>query len=207
MARGRPGKLTPEVQEKILEAIRDGNYYEAACAYAGITYRTFRYWMERGEEEADELQKPAWITSTEASELISVSSSKIRYHARRERFLAKKQGRIWLVDRKSLLSWADQQEHEVQGSEHLHFFHAVQKAEAEAEVQIVSQWKKQIPNNWRAARDFLARRHSRRWGPKEQHHIDADVRTKAEVIISIPDNEREDSTPTGTSKSFLGDAG
>jgi transposase len=46
---GRPSKLTPEVQEKICNAIRAGNYYEAACAYAGIGYSTFRAWIVKGE--------------------------------------------------------------------------------------------------------------------------------------------------------------
>ena len=46
---GRPSKLTPEVQERICQAIRAGNYYEAACAYAGIHYSTFRKWMQKGE--------------------------------------------------------------------------------------------------------------------------------------------------------------
>jgi len=32
---GRPSKLTPEVQERLRQAIRAGNYYEAVCAYAG----------------------------------------------------------------------------------------------------------------------------------------------------------------------------
>ena len=47
---GRPSKLTPEVQERISQAIRAGNYYEAACAYAGIDYSTFRRWIIKGEK-------------------------------------------------------------------------------------------------------------------------------------------------------------
>jgi hypothetical protein len=46
----RPSKLTPEVEKKIIDAIRTGNYYEAACAYAGINYTTFYRWMEKGEK-------------------------------------------------------------------------------------------------------------------------------------------------------------
>ncbi len=46
----RPSKLTPEVTKRLTEAIRAGNYYEAACGYAGIGYSTFRAWMVRGEE-------------------------------------------------------------------------------------------------------------------------------------------------------------
>lgn len=36
MAAGRPTKLTPEVQEKMLVAIRGGNYREVASQWAGI---------------------------------------------------------------------------------------------------------------------------------------------------------------------------
>jgi len=46
----RPSKLTPEITKRLTEAIRAGNYYEAACAYAGIAYSTFREWMVRGEK-------------------------------------------------------------------------------------------------------------------------------------------------------------
>ena len=45
----RPAKLTLEVSAKICQAVEAGNYYEAACGCAGITYRTFRNWMTRGQ--------------------------------------------------------------------------------------------------------------------------------------------------------------
>ena len=44
-----PGKLTLERQAKLVDAIRQGHYYETACAYAGISYQTFRNWMQQGE--------------------------------------------------------------------------------------------------------------------------------------------------------------
>lgn len=46
---GRKTKLTPEVQEKIVSAIRAGNYAKVAAGYAGIGERTFYSWLERGE--------------------------------------------------------------------------------------------------------------------------------------------------------------
>ena len=48
---GRPTKLTPEVQQRIVDALRDGNYREAAVACAGIDYKTFCNWMRRGQQE------------------------------------------------------------------------------------------------------------------------------------------------------------
>lgn len=46
---GRRSKLTPEVQERIIQAIRAGNYRETAAAYAGIHIGTFYRWLQKGE--------------------------------------------------------------------------------------------------------------------------------------------------------------
>ncbi|RKH77001.1 hypothetical protein D7X99_33115 [Corallococcus sp. AB032C] len=45
---GRPTKLTPELQKKIIDAIRAGNYMETAAAYAGISKDTFFRWLRKG---------------------------------------------------------------------------------------------------------------------------------------------------------------
>ncbi|MBD2082267.1 hypothetical protein [Leptolyngbya sp. FACHB-17] len=45
----RPTKLTPELQERLLQAIRIGASLKTACAFVGIDYSTFRMWMQRGE--------------------------------------------------------------------------------------------------------------------------------------------------------------
>ena len=47
---GRPTKLTPEVQEAIVKAVSVGATLDAAAESAGITYRTFANWMERGKK-------------------------------------------------------------------------------------------------------------------------------------------------------------
>ena len=48
---GRPSKLTREIQDKIVAAIRVGNYAQVAAKYAGIGETTFYAWLKRGEEE------------------------------------------------------------------------------------------------------------------------------------------------------------
>jgi len=54
----RQKKLTPEVQDKIVSALRAGNYQETAARYAGIGETTFYRWMEMGEdEEAEEIYR------------------------------------------------------------------------------------------------------------------------------------------------------
>jgi hypothetical protein len=49
MATGRPGKLTPEVQKRLTDAIAAGNYRQPACDYAGIDRRTFTNWLRKGK--------------------------------------------------------------------------------------------------------------------------------------------------------------
>ena len=51
MKRGRPSKLNPERLEKILQALREGNYRDTAAEGAGIAYNTFREWEKKGEVE------------------------------------------------------------------------------------------------------------------------------------------------------------
>lgn len=106
---GRPSKLTPEVKKRLLDSLRLGNYYEAACAYAGIDYRTFRNWMKRGEEASS--------------------------------------------------------------GQYFQFFHAVKRAEMEAESRMVAQWQSHMRHDWRAAKDFLARRFPERWANREKTEV------------------------------------
>jgi hypothetical protein len=41
---GRPSKLTPQVRDRLLHALRAGNYRNVACRYAGISEPTFHRW-------------------------------------------------------------------------------------------------------------------------------------------------------------------
>jgi hypothetical protein len=45
---GRPSKLTDEIREEIIEAIKIGNYPEIAAAAAGISASAYYRWMEEG---------------------------------------------------------------------------------------------------------------------------------------------------------------
>ena len=53
----RPTKLNTETQEKIVSAIRAGNYIETAAAYAGIHKSTLYDWLKRGEREKQRVAK------------------------------------------------------------------------------------------------------------------------------------------------------
>lgn len=47
---GRPDKLTPEIQSKIVTAVRAGAFIETAASYAGISKVTLYDWMKRGNK-------------------------------------------------------------------------------------------------------------------------------------------------------------
>jgi hypothetical protein len=46
---GRPSKLTPEVRERILQAVRGGNFRDVAAQWAGIAPETLSRWLVRPE--------------------------------------------------------------------------------------------------------------------------------------------------------------
>lgn len=52
---GRRTRLTPDVQNSIVTALRAGNYSETAAAYAGISKATFYEWCARGRREPDSI--------------------------------------------------------------------------------------------------------------------------------------------------------
>ena len=49
---GRPTKLSPQVREKIVSAVKAGAYATTACRAAGISESTFYRWLERGGRES-----------------------------------------------------------------------------------------------------------------------------------------------------------
>ncbi len=49
---GRPSRLTPERSKVLLEGVKMGLTYKLACARSGITFTTFRKWIEKGEQQA-----------------------------------------------------------------------------------------------------------------------------------------------------------
>ena len=60
---------------------------------------------------------------------------------------------------------------------------AIKRAEHEAEVRMVAQWQKHMPDNWQAIATFLERRYSDRWGRKR-----LDIEHSGEIGIKIVDD-------------------
>jgi len=55
--------------------------------------------------------------------------------------------------------------------QYLDFFYTIERAKAEAEVELVEVWRSQAKENWQAARDLLARRYPERWGRTDKLRI------------------------------------
>lgn len=53
----RPTKRTPQVEERLFSALRDGNTRQAACAYAGISDQTLANWMARSLDFLEGVKK------------------------------------------------------------------------------------------------------------------------------------------------------
>jgi hypothetical protein len=54
--RGRPPKLTPELQENIIHYLRFGNFLETAAAFNGVDRTTLWRWITRGKREIQRLE-------------------------------------------------------------------------------------------------------------------------------------------------------
>lgn len=48
---GRPSSMTAEAVERLLQALRAGNFRNVAVEWAGVGERTFREWMAKGGEQ------------------------------------------------------------------------------------------------------------------------------------------------------------
>ena len=110
---GRPTKLTPEVVDKILLAIRGGNFRGVAARWAGSSDRALRRVMEEGRKhpssEAGEIRRRI-IEAEEAAEINCVRL--VLEAAKRDVKHAE-----WWLERRRPHRWARQpvQRHEVSG--------------------------------------------------------------------------------------------
>jgi len=133
--KGQLCKLTPEVEDKIVEVLAHGNFRTVAARAAGITPPTFYAWVSRGEKEIARRER-----GEEPSPL-------------EDRF-------VTLVER-------------------------VAEVEANAEAAAVGVWQSQFPDDWRAARDWLERRHGDRWAPKDRHEVTTSGNGPSEILVAI----------------------
>lgn len=99
---GRPGisSFTPETREKILGALRAGNYRVAACKFAGISDETFRRWMNAGKagqpEYVDFVEQVKQAEAQAEASLVATIRKAAGDHW---------QAAAWLLERKYVTRW------------------------------------------------------------------------------------------------------
>ena len=103
MARvGRRSKLTSEVQSRIVEAIRVGNYTTVAVAYAGVGRTTFYRWMRRGKRAGHGLYRRFYEAVRQANVEAEVRAVAIVQKHMRQSWRAA----IAFLERRYRLRWA-----------------------------------------------------------------------------------------------------
>lgn len=109
---GRPTKLTPERAKIIADAIAAGNYYETACALAGVDYTTVRKWIQKGEKA----QKGALFEFVKAVKKAEAFAEAERIKRIRE---AAKEGNwqadAWWLERRFPERWGRKERQEISG--------------------------------------------------------------------------------------------
>ena len=82
--------------------------------------------------------------------------------------------------------------------EYFELMRELEEAESQAQIRMVAQWQSQIPNDWRAAREFLARRFPDEGSSLEKREISGDVDKPVRVYTldiggELADDESENS--------------
>jgi transposase len=91
---GRPSKRTPEAEKRILDALRAGNYVEAACAYGGISIETYSQWRKKFPEFLEATQKA--IAESEVALVATIRKDESW------------QSKAWLLERRFNDRWGKQ---------------------------------------------------------------------------------------------------
>lgn len=121
---GRPTKLTTETQERIVSALRAGNYQDTAAQYAGITRQTFYSWLERGRIERERIsagEKPRKTETIYLDFVDAVETARADAEARTVALVMKAanegtwQAAAWFLERSHPQRWGRLNRTEISG--------------------------------------------------------------------------------------------
>ncbi len=155
--------LTPEVHGKIVKAMRAGNYFKIACAYAGIAESTGYKWLAWGAPDLTDADAQAWRKRDRTTAPPVTAKARQPYRELRE-----------AVARASA-------EAEVEATGHL---------VAAARTRVDDAGKVVQQGDWRAAEAFLRSRAPDRWGRQRvdvQHGGEVKISPVGEVLDKFDD--------------------
>jgi hypothetical protein len=117
----KPIEPTDEIQEKICNALRAGNYIEAAAPYAGISKDTFYKWLRHGAEAKRKTPKAIihqpFIKLADAVEK-AMAEAEVRDVATIAKASSSQwQAAAWKLERKYPSRWGRKDRHEVTGKD------------------------------------------------------------------------------------------
>lgn len=110
---GRPEKLTPELQQKIVDALRLGNYIETAAAYAGVSKTTIYDWLKKGARSKKGKYKDFSNAVEKALAEAEMRDVALIGNAAKENW----QAAAWRLERKFPARWGRKTQHEITGKE------------------------------------------------------------------------------------------
>jgi hypothetical protein len=166
---GRPTLLTDELADRIVQVVNAGNYLKTAAQFAGVGQSTLMSWLARGRAAAAQvdLHDPAVLECPNCGDDRTAEVRAVEEHNAQtdvpegwaHRILGPcpncRSGRPptpWTLP-----------ETEVR---FLDFLERVTQAETVAEVSAVTHWRRAFSDDWRAARDYLARKRPDQWAAK-----------------------------------------
>lgn len=123
---GRPTKLTSEVKEKFLQAIKLGLHYDDCCDYSGISRTTFYDWKNRKEKKfLDFLDALKEAESTAKAKLIGDLQKDRSW-----------QSKAWILERRWPDSWGRKEKLQVDS-----------KSEIDVNINSIAEELRKLPKN------------------------------------------------------------
>ena len=113
MPGGRPSKLTPDVEKKLVDAVRAGNSREAAAKVSGISEATFYNWLSQGREA----KRGRFLEFLEAIKKAEGEAEQKAMSRIVEAGQKHWQATAWWLERKYPNRWARRERHEVTGKD------------------------------------------------------------------------------------------
>jgi hypothetical protein len=130
MPSGRQTKLTPQLTQKICDAIRAGNYAKVACAMVGISEAIYYRWLQYGRQDNAEPIYLEFVESIERAEAeAEVHAVALIKKAANDGSLAASQ---WYLERKHSDRWGrkDSVKQEISGTLGVNLFKTIDDARA-----------------------------------------------------------------------------
>lgn len=152
---GRRTILTTDIQDRILQALRSGNYLDTAAAYAGISVATLHEWIARGRAARDlpddgDNRCPT-CQATGDDHCTTAGGKPTKRHTVRPR---RPNG------------------DPAQEARYVELVDAVESARASAEVRALANIQKAAgEGTWQAAAWYLERSYPDKWGRRQMQHV------------------------------------